>query len=271
MLSAREMIEKLTARNPFIDFVEHYAWEPGRKISRHTHAEAYQLDLFTAGEGTYAAEEKLKITPQHLFLAPPDWAHEITSSRQQPLVGLSVKFRHPGARGQFLPVAMRPARAVRDQAENLLRQTVAEAIFETAEHRLVAALRLTELLVLLLHHHAEPVEEASAGSLAAAAAEYLRRHFSEKLSLERLASAMRVSRAHLCREFRRERDQTPLEYLRGLRVEFARERLLETDSTITEIARAAGFVGAADFNRAFQTNFGQSPRQYRHQEKAAKS
>src|SRR5207247_1650218 len=72
------------------------------------------------------------------------------------------------------------------------------------------------------------------------AEELIRAHFSECLSLSDVAKTVGVHPVRLTRAFRQHYRYTVGEYVRNLRVEFAREALLTTDAPLTEIALAAG-------------------------------
>jgi AraC family transcriptional regulator len=53
------------------------------------------------------------------------------------------------------------------------------------------------------------------------------------------------------------------DYIRGLRIDFARRALLETDAPLIEIALNAGFSDQSRFTRAFRCAMGLPPAQFR--------
>lgn len=62
--------------------------------------------------------------------------------------------------------------------------------------------------------------------------------------------------------FRRERDQTPMEYVRAGRIASAHADVVAADPTSTsvgEIAAAWGFTNRGRFARAYMATYGQSP------------
>jgi AraC family transcriptional regulator len=71
------------------------------------------------------------------------------------------------------------------------------------------------------------------------------------------------SRFHLHRAFRRAFGETPKQYTQRLRLEQAAARLLGTQNSVSEIARAAGFTSHEVFTRAFRRRFGRTPERYR--------
>jgi len=79
----------------------------------------------------------------------------------------------------------------------------------------------------------------------------------------RLADRLGLSGRHLRRLFMRHIGVTPDELARSSRAHFARRLLDDTDLSITEVAFAAGYGSARQFNREFRRIFGGTPSQLR--------
>jgi AraC-like DNA-binding protein len=84
------------------------------------------------------------------------------------------------------------------------------------------------------------------------------------LTLVRLAQEARLSPFHYLRTFESLTGLTPHQYLLRTRLRAAATRLAFGPAKIVEIALDAGFGDVSNFNRAFRTEFGVSPRIYRH-------
>ena len=91
----------------------------------------------------------------------------------------------------------------------------------------------------------------------------VRRHLEGDVTLSQVASRAGWSRFHLHRAFRRAFGETPKRYTQRLRLEQAAARLVASDASIAQIARAAGFASHEVFTRAFQRMFGRTPVRYR--------
>ncbi len=85
----------------------------------------------------------------------------------------------------------------------------------------------------------------------------------EQVSLDELAAAAGVSRAHLARVFRAHLGSTPVEALRILRLDRAATPLVRTNLAVGAIADRTGFENAFHFSRAFRRQYGHSPRAFR--------
>ncbi|MEV4353688.1 helix-turn-helix transcriptional regulator [Nonomuraea sp. NPDC049625] len=86
---------------------------------------------------------------------------------------------------------------------------------------------------------------------------------SPDLSLGDLARTLGVSSSLLSRRFRDVRGVTPGQYLRGVRLQKARELLTGTDFTLQTIAERCGYRSAFYLSRVFKATTGQSPSEYR--------
>ncbi len=98
----------------------------------------------------------------------------------------------------------------------------------------------------------------------APAIDYIRTHLSEDTPAPFLARLCSMSEPNLYLLFRRQMNETPVEYKNRLRVERAQQLLLShPDMSIEEIADAVGYESAAYFRRRFKDYMGQSPREFR--------
>ena len=92
---------------------------------------------------------------------------------------------------------------------------------------------------------------------------YIQEHFTEKITLEELARLENISVSYLTRRFKETTGVTIISYINSLRVERAKELLLMTDLTITEIADQVGFESSKYFHRVFKKETGESPSSFR--------
>lgn len=95
------------------------------------------------------------------------------------------------------------------------------------------------------------------------AADFIRSHYSEPISLDDLAERCRISKPHLIRSFKRCLNCTPHEYLLSYRLRQAKQRLIGSAASMEEIAEQCGFNSASHFTRAFRTNTGMTPTEFR--------
>lgn len=110
----------------------------------------------------------------------------------------------------------------------------------------------------------EPERHASGSAAIKRATVYIDEHLQSPLTVQDIASAARLSQRGLLLAFRRERGQTPMQYVRAARLAGARSDLLAADPTqgggVADIAAAWGFTNAGRFTTYYRDSFGESPR-----------
>jgi AraC-like DNA-binding protein len=85
----------------------------------------------------------------------------------------------------------------------------------------------------------------------------------EALSVDDLASAACLSRAHFSREFRRAFGESPHVYLLTRRLERAAAMLRGTDRSVADICLSVGVQSIGSFTTSFSRTYGMSPTAYR--------
>jgi AraC-like DNA-binding protein len=131
------------------------------------------------------------------------------------------------------------------EAERMLRSGVVRNLRHSYSERLAAGSEPATLLVV------RRVEE------------YLDAHANEPIDSEVLARVAGCSASAVYKAFRRHRDQTPIQLLRSVRMERARQSLLGPDpaSTVTGIALEWGFAHLGRFSVEYRERFGECPSQ----------
>ena len=95
------------------------------------------------------------------------------------------------------------------------------------------------------------------------AKEMLQDLWNQNVSMEQIAATVGVHPSHLNRVFRAHMNQTPGDYLRGIRMERATREVLVSDLPLKAIASRTGFADQAHFTREFRRNHGVSPLEMR--------
>ena len=82
-------------------------------------------------------------------------------------------------------------------------------------------------------------------------------------SVSEMAAAANVSEGHFSQQFKAVLHVSPRQYVNRLRVDRARQLLMNTDMTIDQIARSLGFTYTHYFDRLFKCHMLQTPGEYR--------
>ncbi|MBI4659334.1 MAG: helix-turn-helix domain-containing protein [Verrucomicrobia bacterium] len=108
-------------------------------------------------------------------------------------------------------------------------------------------------------------QENSEPPLITRAKEYIQGHQSEELSLGQVAKAVNTSTFYFCKMFKKVTGLNFTDYVSRVRIEKAKNLLLNPNLRISEIAYEVGFQSLTHFNRVFKKILGQSPTEYRAQ------
>jgi len=93
--------------------------------------------------------------------------------------------------------------------------------------------------------------------------EYLEEHYTEELSLDKLANRFFLSREHICRRFKQEQGINISNYLIQLRIEQAKRWLSQTEEKIYSISVNLGYQNEKYFSKLFKKEVGMTPAQFR--------
>lgn len=87
--------------------------------------------------------------------------------------------------------------------------------------------------------------------------------YTERLTVDDMARAALMSRAHFSREFKKTFGESPYAYLLTRRLERAATLLRSTDWSVADICMAVGLTSVGSFTTRFTTAYGRSPTAYR--------
>jgi len=88
-------------------------------------------------------------------------------------------------------------------------------------------------------------------------------NLNETLQIYEIARTCGVSESHLRRAFRTCTGLSPRQWRQEKRLQFCRQRLVETDAPLATISREAGFAVQSHFSRVFTQSTGMSPSEWR--------
>lgn len=95
------------------------------------------------------------------------------------------------------------------------------------------------------------------------ARDFIDRHYTRPLTIDRLSSLAGLSPFHFIRAFRDAFGQTPHQYLRDRRIERAKELLVTTPLPVTEICDQIGFQSLGSFSSLFRRVAKETPAEFR--------
>ena len=95
--------------------------------------------------------------------------------------------------------------------------------------------------------------------------QFLNEHYNEQIKLKDLAKQFYINKNYACFLFKKHTDMTYSEYLNTIRMNKARELLVDTSLSIAEVSERAGYSDYFYFSKLFKRIYGMTPAQFRKQ------
>lgn len=124
-------------------------------------------------------------------------------------------------------------------------------VLSTVDSMVTTGLALHEMLALCAQSILAEAETTSARQVILQAAETLRKNYQQELCLADLLAEAHMSKSYFLRLFRRYMGTTPYNYLVNFHITQAKELLVLTDHSVSEIAQKVGFGDAGNFSTRF--------------------
>ncbi len=238
------------------------------------------------------ADEEFEARPGDLFWIPPGVIHEMTGfppSMLCPYAHFDLVYRpdfshwdfvipegmtelgeltglmHPPVAEEFMALQGKPAIAHSHLVGERLHLICEQATRATPYAQLWMSAAMVEILAIMLE--ACESESAEAGVQYRIALErtarYMRNHCQGPQSIPVLARRTGLSTCYFRRLFRHNFGMSPHAYLMQARLNRAKDLMLHTALSLSEIAEEAGFSSIHNFSRAFTRLQGSSPSEFR--------
>jgi AraC-like DNA-binding protein len=141
------------------------------------------------------------------------------------------------------------------------------AVGTGTDRRVLAPLYLQEMVyrVLQREQYARLLFLAAAESASnpvSAVLEYVRSHLSEPLTVADMADLVRLSPSAFAHLFRDVTGRSPYQFVKEMRLDRARELLVDGDFTVARVSKEVGYASVSHFISEFRGRFGVTPRAY---------
>lgn len=238
--------------------------EPDYRIDRRDFP-FYCLEFVARGRGALTINGRTRrLSPGTVFTYGPGIAHVITTEADDPLIKYFVDFTGRKARRLLADHDLGPGTVTQVNSPEAILHTFDDLVAHGAGGRRFGpkiCVTLVELLVLKTaemqtteNHH--PTEAFTTYQICRA---FILDHYLQVHTLDGIAKACHVNKAHLCRLFQRFDSQTPYRYLMQLKMREAAKRLQKKGSLVKQVGYELGFEDPFHFCRAFKNVFGLSP------------
>ncbi len=176
-------------------------------------------------------------------------------------------FRKKPGRAQFERVAKQVAEWGSDVEREVLKKAYfsGKVVSPKQHESMVKLLAIFAQHLAMVSNQVIIQQENAESPVIMRAKDYICEHQSEKLSLGQAAKAVNMSAFYFCKMFKKVTGVNFTDYLSRVRIEKAKNLLLNPNLRVSEIAFEVGFQSLTHFNRVFKKLLGQSPTDYRAQ------
>jgi AraC-like DNA-binding protein len=188
---------------------------------------------------------------------------DIDMAQLHDLIGrLGLQAEIGGASEKGLPRGIGPAVMDKDMADATTR--LVRCLQSEAEAEIIGPGLVREILYRALRGTQAPVLYSLAMhggtfSQVARVLQIMQRDFAEKLDVDRLADKARMSASAFHRAFKEITSDSPMQYLKKIRLTKARDLMMQEDLKAYIAADMVGYESSSQFSREFKRYFGQSP------------
>jgi len=219
--------------------------------------------LSCGADGTMETVDKSDI-----YLSFKGESHELTSSRSCRFQNLAIDFKDGPCSGMLEEIHQKfreSRRAHLPDIADSLTAIISEFLFMSHPFSLQNLDSLiTSILVKLirLDMEAPAFNLITAQEKLVEMVNYIDLHFLDIQSLDEFAPRFGYSYCHISKMFKKQVGSTPNEYLLTRKMEHA-ARLLAEGQSVSRVAEVLGYSTPYNFSRAFKSQYGVSPREFR--------
>lgn len=183
--------------------------------------------------------------------------YDCKSSETEPLEILWLHFNGATSRQYYEIFTSHSKNVFRPAEFEKISDIISEIIHFTEQKSLNAEAITSELIVQLLtisltsESGGEHIDSALNQKLAFVNT-YIEEHFTEDLSLEKIASEFRISKYYLSREYKKNYGKTIFQHIIACRINYGKKLLRFSNNSVEEIAHLCGFNDQSYFVRQFK-------------------
>lgn len=186
------------------------------------------------------------VTPQELCLIPPDTRHQCNFLSQLLVINIPREALEQKKSGLLSYPLIIPIRNQITQLMELIQAELKQEPNSKSVHYLYSYL------------YSKLLENCSTSSI-----KYISDHYDQPITVQQLADIENYNATYYNDWFKEQTGFPPNLYLRYVRINKAKEILVETDFSIMEIAVMVGYSSNSTFTRAFHSITGMTPKAYR--------
>lgn len=234
----------------------------------------HELIFITGGSGDITVDQKkYSVKKGMLFYICPDVLHSIETSREEPIYFFSVHFSYAevsfeegkwAVRDEKKMLPIQPAQELKDYypIEDIFKKLVDTWNAKLPGYEFITKTILQQLLVALYQNKRRQNPNYANSLKVERVIAYMHQHIQQRVTLPELSAVMHMSPFYLSRTFKMITGYSIIEYFNRIKIDKAKELIVEGDKKVKEVAQALGFTDEFYFSRIFKKVEGVSPSEF---------
>lgn len=249
----------------------------GKFVAEHYH-DHFQILYALEGEGEITLDGKAyNFSKDKVVLITPNCVHSIKATTKMTVLVLafSVPLMNITLQNELLSLIQKSARHFEldlytaSEIRPLIRKMLYEQKNGDLFGKLSMPVYLIEIIIHLLRQQNFSFVQDANDIRSIQMKEYIERHYFNNITAESLSAVFGISTRYMNDIFKRKFNDTPLQYLQKVRINHAKELLLQSDQDIVSICFEVGYETLSTFYRTFRNLVGISPNKFRLSSQAA--
>lgn len=234
----------------------------------------HELVFVTGGKGCIIIGKKsYEVKEGMLFYVCPDVPHSIEKDAADPMCFLSVHFSY--ARVNFNDnkwdiknaaevLSLHPGQELKGyyHIEDIFKKLVYSWKAKQPGYEFISKTFLQQLLIAIYQNITKQSRNYSTTLKMEKIIQYLHQNINNRVTLTELSELVQLSSTYLSRAFKETTGYSVIEFFNKIKIDKAKELIIEGNKKIKEVAQALGFTDEFYFSRIFKRIEGINPSEY---------
>ena len=243
-----------------------------RKITRTI--QHHELIFVTGGKGSIIIEKKIyQLKEGMLLYICPDVLHSIEIDTEGPGYFLSVHFSYAHVsfndskwviREVEETLPLHPAQELKDyyQIDDIFKKLVDSWNAKLPGYEFITKTLLQQLLIAIYQNIRKQNQYYATSLKVEKIIQHMHKNINNRVTLTELAEIVQLSPTYLSRAFKETTGYSVIEFFNKIKIDKAKELIIEGNKKIKEVAQALGFTDEFYFSRIFKRIEGISPSEF---------
>lgn len=261
-------------KNPVLVYAGQVSDNPKWNFPSHKHDDLSEIVYIIDGEGTFVINNETFLAQKgDLLIYNKGVIHEEYSNPSNPLktyfCGISSLAIEGLKELEIIPSSIEPVirnNKYSSKLESYISDIFEESSLKASGFEIICQNLLTSLITLInriIKLQSKDTVSNGSHSLAHIIKEYIDKNYTKDITLKEIADKLFLSPYYMSHIFKKEMNNSPINYLIHRRIGEAKRLLVSTDMKVWEIAKIVGYENPNYFTLLFKKMTGESPKKFK--------